>query len=140
MQTSPASSSTPLIQKLIFVTLLLNLLCLIVLLGWTFVRDLKSEPAREVEVAATDSTVNVAAESGAHQEEPVRPVAPRTTNPSRSSPTNRVAFQPARTPTAADQPPPSTDTPETLDYARMALLVRGIDMTISELAGAEASE
>jgi hypothetical protein len=113
MQTSPPSSPTPLIQKLIFVTLLLNLLCLVVLLGWTFVRDLKSEPAREVDVTATDSTVNVAAESEARREEPVRSVAPRATNPSRYSPTNRVAFQPARIPAAADQPPPSTDTPET---------------------------
>ena len=99
-------SSAPLTHKLILATLLLILVCLVVIVARSFRDDSTGQTARDGE-----SKTAVAALDKRRDNEPVDLVPPWKTNSSRSYPTNRLTFQPARTASTsplADAPEPRT--------------------------------
>jgi hypothetical protein len=122
-------SPPPLTHKLILGTLLLILACLVVLLARSFRVGVEGGSDGGAQAGLPGGFES---SQGARQNESGRPIAPWLTNTSRSVPTNRLTFQPARTGSASatdDAPEPPSVTavipplPALIADARTAVIV-----------------
>ena len=106
--TAMRPSPPPLTHKLILGTLLLILACLVVLLARSFRVGAEGESDDGAQAGLPGG---FASSKGARQNESGRPIAPWLTNTSRSVPTNRLTFQPARTGSASAADAPAVESP-----------------------------